>query len=52
VTSNPSLRKSIADSNDYDEQTKGWLYWEIRELYEEPVVEDARVAADILRLSR
>ena len=52
VTSNPSLfEKSIADSNDYDEQIQklALLGKSPEEIYEELVVEDARMAADILR---
>lgn len=52
VTSNPSLfEKSIADSIDYDEQIQklALLGKTPQEIYEELVVEDARMAADILR---
>lgn len=52
VTSNPSLfEKAIADSNDYDEQIHqlGLLGRSPEEIYEELAIEDARMAADILR---
>ena len=52
VTSNPSLfEKSIADSNDYDDQIQKLAQSgkSPEEIYAELVVEDARMAADILR---
>jgi len=52
VTSNPSLfEKAIADSSDYDEQIQqlALLGKSAEEIYEELTVEDARMAADILR---
>jgi transaldolase len=52
VTSNPALfEDAIADSHDYDEQIQGLALQEksAREIYEELTVEDARMAADVLR---
>jgi transaldolase len=52
ITSNPSLfEKAIADSTDYDEQLQGLALQRKspQEIYEQLVVEDARLAADVLR---
>ena len=52
ITSNPSLfEDAIADSHDYDEQIQKLATQEksAQEIYEELTVEDARMAADILR---
>src|SRR5512147_1633128 len=52
VTSNPSLfEKAIAESNDYDEQIQKLAEQgkSTEEIYEELALEDARMAADILR---
>jgi len=52
ITSNPSLfEEAIADSHDYDEQIQKLALQEksAREIYEELTVEDARMAADVLR---
>lgn len=52
VTSNPSLfEKAIADSNEYDEQIQKLAMQgkSAEEIYEELTVEDARMAADVLR---
>jgi transaldolase len=52
VTSNPALfEKAIADSNEYDEQIQKLAVQEksAEEIYEELTVEDARMAADVLR---
>jgi len=52
VTSNPSLfEKAIADSNEYDDQIQklALLGKSAEEIYEELTVEDARMAADVLR---
>ncbi len=52
VTSNPSLfEEAIADSHDYDEQIQSLALQEksAQEIYEELTVEDARIAADVLR---
>src|SRR5690242_5724961 len=52
ITSNPSLFKdAIADSHDYDEQIQKLALQEksAQEIYEELTVEDARMAADVLR---
>jgi len=52
VTSNPSLfEDAIADSHDYDEQIQNLALQEksAQEIYEELTVEDARMAADVLR---
>jgi transaldolase len=52
VTSNPSLfEKAIADSNEYDEQIQKLAMQgkSVEEIYEELTVEDARMAADVLR---
>ena len=52
VTSNPSLfEEAIADSHDYDEQIQQLALQEktAQEIYEELTVEDARLAADVLR---
>jgi len=52
VTSNPSLfEKAIADTSDYDEdiQKLGLLGKSAEEIYEELTVEDAKMAADVLR---
>jgi transaldolase len=52
VTSNPSLfEEAIADSHDYDEQIHRLALEEKspQQIYEELVVEDARMAADVLR---
>jgi transaldolase len=52
ITSNPSLfEEAIADSHDYDEQIQGLALQEksAQEIYEELTVEDARMAADMLR---
>jgi transaldolase len=52
VTSNPSLfEEAIADSHDYDEQIQKLALQEnsAREIYEELTVQDARMAADVLR---
>jgi len=52
ITSNPSLfEEAIADSHDYDEQIQKLAVQEksAKEIYEELTVEDARMAADVLR---
>jgi len=52
ITSNPSLfEEAIADSHDYDEQIQSLALQEksAQEIYEELTVEDARMAADVLR---
>ena len=52
VTSNPTLfEEAIADSHDYDEQIHKLALEEKspQQIYEELVVEDARMAADVLR---
>src|SRR5215212_2050338 len=52
ITSNPSLfEKAIADSDDYDEQIQklAILGKSAEEIYEELIIEDARMAADVLR---
>lgn len=52
ITSNPSLfEEAIADSHDYDEQIQSLAIHEksAQEIYEELTVEDARMAADVLR---
>lgn len=52
VTSNPSIfEKAINGSEDYDEQMKGAIEkgLEIKEIYEELVIDDIRGAADVLR---
>ncbi len=52
VTSNPSLfEKAIAESNEYDEQIQKLALQgkSAEEIYEELTVEDARMAADVLR---
>ena len=52
ITSNPSLfEDAIADSHDYDEQIQKLATQEksAQEIYEELTVEDARMAADLLR---
>jgi transaldolase len=52
ITSNPSLfEDAIADSHDYDEQIQRLAMQEKspQEIYEELTVEDARMAADVLR---
>ncbi|HSK88593.1 MAG TPA: transaldolase [Anaerolineales bacterium] len=52
VTSNPSLfEKAIADTSDYDEdiQKLALLGKSAEEIYEELTVEDAKMAADVLR---
>ena len=52
ITSNPSLfEDAIADSHDYDEQIQKLAQQEksTQEIYEELTVEDARMAADVLR---
>lgn len=52
ITSNPSLfEEAIADSHEYDEQIQKLAMQEKspQEIYEELTVEDARMAADILR---
>jgi transaldolase len=52
ITSNPSLfEEAIADSHDYDEQIQKLAAQEksAQEIYEELTVEDARMAADVLR---
>ena len=52
ITSNPSLfEKAIADSNEYDDQIQklALLGKSAEEIYEELTVEDARMAADVLR---
>ncbi len=52
VTSNPSLfEKAIAESNEYDEQIHNLALQgkSAEEIYEELTVEDARMAADVLR---
>ncbi len=52
VTSNPSLfEKAIAESNEYDEQIQKLALLEksAEEIYEELTIEDARMAADVLR---
>jgi len=52
ITSNPSLfEKAIADSNEYDDQIQklAVLGKSAEEIYEELTVEDARMAADVLR---
>lgn len=52
ITSNPSLfEKAIADSNEYDEQIQQLALQgkSAAEIYEELAVEDARLAADVLR---
>jgi transaldolase len=52
VTSNPSLfEKAIAESNEYDEQIQKLAMQgkSAEEIYEELTVEDARMAADVLR---
>ncbi|HKG55150.1 MAG TPA: transaldolase [Anaerolineales bacterium] len=52
ITSNPSLfEEAIADSHDYDDQIQKLAMQEKspQEIYEELTVEDARMAADVLR---
>ena len=52
ITSNPSLfEEAIADSHDYDDQIQKLVMQEksAQEIYEELTVEDARMAADVLR---
>jgi len=52
ITSNPSLvEEAIADSHDYDEQIQTLALQEKnpQEIYEELTVQDARMAADVLR---
>lgn len=52
ITSNPSLfAEAIMDSHDYDEQIQKLAMQEksAQEIYEELTVEDARMAADVLR---
>jgi len=52
VTSNPSLfEKAIAEGNEYDEQIQRLARQgkSAQEIYEELVIEDTRMAADILR---
>jgi transaldolase len=52
VTSNPSLfAKAISDSSDYDEQIQALAVQgkSAEEIFEELTIEDARMAADILR---
>ena len=52
VTSNPSLfEEAIADSNDYDDQIQNLAAHEksAQEIYEELTVQDAQMAADVLR---
>src|SRR5689334_13681409 len=52
VTSNPTLfEEAIADSHDYDEQIQSLAVQDktIQEIYEELTLEDARMAADVLR---
>jgi transaldolase len=52
ITSNPSLfEEAIVDSHDYDEQIQKLAMQEksAQEIYEELTVEDARMAADLLR---
>lgn len=52
ITSNPSLfEEAIVDSHDYDEQIQQLALQEksAQEIYEELTVEDARMAADVLR---
>lgn len=52
ITSNPSLfEEAITDSHDYDEQIQKLAMQEksAQEIYEELTVEDARMAADVLR---
>ncbi len=52
ITSNPSIfEKAIADTSEYDEgiQRLGLLGKSAEEIYEELTVEDARMAADVLR---
>ncbi len=52
ITSNPSLfEEAIADSHDYDEQIQSLALQEksAQEIYEELTVQDARMAADVLR---
>jgi len=52
ITSNPSLfEEAIADSHDYDEQIQALALQEKspQEIYEELTVQDAQMAADILR---
>lgn len=52
ITSNPSIfKKAIADSSDYDEaiQKLALQGKSAEEIYEELTIEDARMAADVLR---
>ncbi|HUE98005.1 MAG TPA: transaldolase [Anaerolineales bacterium] len=52
ITSNPALfEKAIADSNEYDEQIQKLALQgkSSQEIYEQLIVEDARMAADVLR---
>jgi transaldolase len=52
ITSNPSLfEEAIADTRDYDEQIQELALQEksAQEIYEELIVTDARMAADVLR---
>src|ERR1044071_4987877 len=50
ITSNPSLfEEAIAKGDEYDEQIQKLKESSAQEIYEELTVEDARMAADVLR---